>query len=44
MLPAEGPPMGSTSAGRWYQKWYAYLRTHTVDAQTYWGALSDPVS
>ena len=44
VLPAEGTTDGVHFRREWYQKWYAYLRTHTVDAQTYWGSLSDPVS
>ena len=43
-ISAEGTTDGVHFRREWYQKWYAYLRTHTVDAQTYWGSLSDPVS
>ena len=43
-LPAEGTTDGVHFRKEWYQKWYAYLRTHTVDAETYFESLSDPAS
>ena len=44
VLPAEGTTDGVHFRKAWYQKWYAYLRAHTVDAETYFGSLPDPAS
>lgn len=41
-LPAEGTTDGIHFTRTWYQKWYAYLKTHTVDAAAY--EAGQPVS
>ena len=34
-LPAEGTTDGIHFTRSWYEKWYGYLKTHTVDPEAY---------
>lgn len=38
-LPSEGTTDGIHFTKSWYQKWYAYLKTHTVDPDAYTAGL-----
>ena len=42
VLPAEGTTDGIHFTRSWYEKWYAYLKTHTVDPAEY--AAGQPVA
>ena len=39
-LPSEGTADGIHFTKPWYQKWYAYLKTHTVDPDAYAAGLA----
>ena len=40
VLPKEGTTDGIHFTKSWYQKWYAYLKTHTVDPDAYAAGLA----
>ena len=40
VLPAEGTTDGIHFTRSWYQRWYAYLKTHTVDPDAYAAGLA----